>query len=186
MKSIIKSSKIIVGSNWGAIAEEGWFGAKTIRGVDLDMGCIEVDRNDSRINTLCWENKELIWGHISPDDMEGDTGGDDQQDNEWLEIDLTKLAADHELWLTISNYTEGKLEAISHFDYRIYSGRPNDIRERFYFQNLIEERFEINPLGIFLGILKNDNGQWNYHPHNQLLEVCDIKSQYESILNIKR
>lgn len=177
----IKQTRIIVGINWGVVPEKGWFGATGFRGVDLDMGCVEIDKQGNLISKLSWEKKETAWGKMSKDDMEGDIHGNDQLDNEWIEINLNNLPEENQLLLTISNYTEQNLKEISHFDYRIYSGKPNNVFERFYYHDVKESGIENNSKGFFLGVLKKLDGQWHFHAKNIQLKDCELTEQYTII-----
>ncbi len=179
----IKDNRIIVGINWGAIPEKGWFGATQLTGVDLDMCCFEVDQNLKNISTLNWEKKETNWGKISQDDMAGDMLGDDQQDNEWIILDLNKVSTSNVLLCTVSNYTEQSISQLSHFDYRIYCGAPNKVHNLFYSKNMKEIPIDNATKGVFLGIIKNMEGKWIYENKEILMEEFDFNLQLEHILN---
>ena len=120
MNTILKSNQIIVGLNWGAISEDGWFNSKLLVGIDLDLCCFLIDKSQNLKEIISLKNPNSIYGKLSKDDMEGDMYGNDQKDNEWLMIDLNKINTNSELHISISNYSEKSLKKMSHLDYRIY------------------------------------------------------------------
>lgn len=186
MNTKLNSNQIIIGVNWGAIHEKGWFESTQLVGVDLDMCCFLIDVNKTTKKILNWENTSSIWSSISSDDMQGDMEGNDQKDNEWLTINLNQINPNCEIHVTISNYSEKSMQKLSHFDYRIYSGRPNEVLQRFYFKNLKEISICNNAKGLYLGCIKNTNGMWQFNTCETPLEVCDAEEQIEEILNLNK
>ena len=183
MNTILESNQIIVGLNWGAILEDGWFNSKLHVGIDLDLCCFLIDNSQNLKDLISLENPNSIFGELSKDDMEGDMDGNDQRDNEWLIIDLNKINTDFELHISISNYSEKSLKKISHLDYRIYSGKPNQVIKRFYFKDLKKIELNNTTKGIYLGKIKNNDGVWSFNNSEIQLEVCEPTQQIEQILS---
>lgn len=181
MSIYINKENIILGINWGAIPEKGWFGATQLNGVDLDMCCFEIDQNNNCCSSISWEEKLSSWGTMSQDDMTGDMMGDDQQDNEWIVIDLKKVPKNHKLILTVINYTEQSISDLFHFDYRIYSGVPNNVNDLFYFKNMKEISITKNAKGVFFGLIENTNDRWIYHNKEIPLDELSFNQQFEKI-----
>lgn len=183
MNTILKSNQIIVGLNWGAIFEKGWFESEIRVGVDLDICCFSIDSNLNTKEILNMENAKLIWGSISKDDMEGDMDGNDKKDNEWLILNMDQVNTKNVLHISITNYSEKSFKKISHLDYRIYSGSPNNINNRFYFKDLKQIDLNNTTKGVYLGQIKNVDGVWNFNNLETQLEVCEPIQQIEQILS---
>jgi len=183
MNTILKSNQIIVGLNWGAVFEKGWFESELRVGVDLDLCCFSIDSHHNTKEILNIENAKLVWGSISKDDMEGDMDGNDQKDNEWLILNMDHINTKNELYISIVNYSENSLKKISHLDYRIYSGSPNNLNNRFYFKDLKQVNINDTTKGIYLGKIKHIDGNWSFHNLETQLEVCEPIQQIEQILS---
>lgn len=181
MSILIKNENVVWGINWGAVPEKGWFGSTQLNGVDLDMCCFEIDQKFNLCSTLNWEERASLWGTMSQDDMTGDMAGDDQQDNEWITLYLKKVPVNHRLILSIINYTEQSISDVLHFDYRIYSGSPNNVKDLYYFKNMKEISMTKNAKGIFFGLIENKNGQWIFNNKEIPFDELNFNQQFEKI-----
>ncbi|WP_067146250.1 TerD family protein [Pseudotamlana agarivorans] len=180
----LNCNQVIIGINWGAIFERGWFESEQRVGVDLDLCCFLLDSDQNTKEILNWENSSSIWGSISNDDMEGDMEGNDQKDNEWLTLNLNQVNNNFELHISISNYSEKSLRKLSHFDYRIYTGHPNEVNKSFYFKDLKHSNLNDTSKGVYLGRIKKIDGIWQFSTMETQLEACDAGQQIEQILSI--
>lgn len=108
-----KLTNFCVGCNWGAIVVEkpGFLGFGTKKeeiDVDVDLSCVMTDVNGQLVDTLysplynpvMFQSVGLPVGkdwsadrsmYHTPDDTEGDKGGDDGLDNEIIMVDLAKV-----------------------------------------------------------------------------------------------
>ncbi len=182
MSVIVCEKELIAGINWGAIREKGWFGATEYCSADLDLICYEVNDRNEEVLTINFERKETVWGKLGPDDMSGDIGENDKEDNEWIHFDLEDLACGHTLYLAVINYTEQPLNRLTHFDYRIYSGKANKVDHLFYFKDIRKLKIKSETQGIFLGMIRREGRNFVFHNRETPLYAKDTETQLKEIL----
>lgn len=135
--------KFYIGCNWGAITEKkgGFFGfgAKNeVTSVDLDLSCIMLDANGKMIDHVYSPEyrRDFLAAHGMPDgklqsadgalrhsgdDRSGDVGGDDNEDNEIITVDLDKLnPAVEQIYFFLNNVGQEDFAAIPYASIRMY------------------------------------------------------------------
>lgn len=180
----LHNETLIVGINWGAIEEKGWFGAKEFINVDLDLNCVQVNSLRQPIEIINWENKEGEFISLSKDDNVGDIKGNDFLDNEYAEINLPEIGKDTEVLLFASNYTEQELGKLGHFDYRLYTGEPNKHNEIIYFKNLADNPIYDQSKGVFLGVLRFNRGEWYYYKVEEYLHEIGYDNFFKEVMEL--
>jgi len=180
----ISQKNTIVGINWGAIKEKGWFGASGYTSVDLDINLVVLNASNETVTEHNWKNKETETISISRDDNIGDININDKLDNEYAEVSLEKVSKNRKVAIFVNNYTEQELGKLLHFDYRIYDGESNNPKNIFYSSDLTRLTDFSNSFGVFLGILYNLEGEWYYLPTNKcLFERSRSLDEINRILN---
>ncbi|MGL4374189.1 MAG: TerD family protein [Turicibacter sp.] len=144
-------SEVRFGANWGAIQrgggtrqvqkKAGFFsrliGAATAvieevtdapryESVDLDLSAIVLDENGNKVDTIYFGHKTGFGGaiHHSGDDLTGDQGGDDGQDNETITVKLNNLPPNAiHVFFVLNSFRHHKFDEIPHMGCRIYAGR---------------------------------------------------------------
>jgi stress response protein SCP2 len=178
----MNENKLILGINWGAGVEMGWFGAKEYKNVDLNINTLILNEKKDILNILNWEQRESDYLILSKDDTSGDKKVNDYKDNEHITIDLTRKPYDHTLIFFVDNYTEQKFGEISHFDYRLYLGEPNAIAKKIYYKNITEIKDYENYESIILGYIPSR--YHNFIPLNILFKSSNkITQDILKILN---
>lgn len=144
-----KLTSFCVGCNWGAIVVEktGFLGFGTKKeelDVDVDLSCVMTDSNGKLVDTLYSPlyKKEFFqaaglpigkdWSadksmYHTPDDTEGDKGGDDGLDNEIITVDLTKVnPAIDQIFFFLNIYQPRNIDfqKIPYVAIRMYEGTP--------------------------------------------------------------
>lgn len=177
----INTEELIVGLNWSAIEETGWFGAIDYRYVDLDLSVILIDRRSQKAQMFNHQNRPEGWGEIGKDDMSGDVKGSDQLDNEWIKMQLNQLK-EKSILLCFSNYTEQYLLGLPQLQYRIYSGEPNSPEKVYHEKVFINEHYLNSAQSIFVGFLSFEENGWLFYEDSLPLD-CIGEDMLEEIIN---
>jgi stress response protein SCP2 len=160
---------LIVGINWGAIEEDGWFGAKEYINVDLNLKVIIVSDAFELIKVVDYDSSICDYILFDKDDTYGDVGENDFLDNEMVIINISKMPQNQFLLFFVENYTKQEFGMLTHFDYRVYTGEKNEPYTTFYKKDIKElPSFEKEKM-IFLGYLKikeNDDENNFFKPLN--------------------
>ncbi|MBZ9559124.1 MULTISPECIES: TerD family protein [Modicisalibacter] len=117
---------IEIGVNWGAIEKKGFFGGKKHVAVDLDASVGLFDAQGNLVDTVFFQKLTSSCGSIkhSGDDRVGDTGGDDGQDNEVIQIDLKSVPANvDKLALVLNSFSMQNFGEIPFAGIRIHDGK---------------------------------------------------------------
>ena len=181
MSVIINPDKLIAGINWGAVPEKGWFGAIDYRPADLDLACYQLNEDGELVGTLSLGKRKMPWGLLSQDDMSGDLFGNDNEENEWIQFNLKSLAEGNKLLLSVINYTEQPLTDLLHFEYRLYTGEVNKVKQLHYFKNIKEIPLENNVQGIFLGVIERVDVEFLFNNKEIVLYTKDLDAQLAEI-----
>lgn len=148
-----KLTNFCVGCNWGAITVEktGFLGFGTKKeelDVDVDLSCVMTDRKGLLVDTLYSPlyKKEFFkaaglpvgkdWSadksmYHTPDDTEGDKGGDDGLDNEIITVNLTKVNPIIDqifFFLNIYRPINIDFQKIPYVAIRMYEGTPEKVK----------------------------------------------------------
>lgn len=189
-----KLTSFCVGCNWGAITKNTFFGLFSSNvDVDLDLSCLMVDANGQLVDTLYsplyngriypanfskviaglpkgsdWSKDRSMYH--TPDDTEGDKGGDDGLDNEIVTVDLEKVSPNIEqifFFLDIFSPQGIDFLKIPYAAIRMceYDGTQTDVRRvtnEFAKYDVAKEQNFAGKNALILGKLYRRNGEWKF------------------------
>ena len=194
-----------VGVNWGAIEtiKKGLFGnKKIIEDVDLDLSCILTGVGGSLVDyvyspayNVFLQRNNLPLGKLttndgalkhSGDDRKGDTGGDDNLDNEIITIDLKKVQSSVEkIFFFINIYlNQGQNFDFSQIPYakiRMYEGTSTRVVKVHSSFDITTDSTFANKRALIMGKLYKKNGDWKF---DAIGEATDDKMFLETIQTI--
>ncbi len=182
-----KLTSFCVGCNWGAIVIEktGFLGFGTKKeelDVDVDLSCVMADSNGKLVDTLYSPlyKKEFFqaaglpigkdWSadksmYHTPDDTEGDKGGDDGLDNEIITVDLTKVnPAIGQIFFFLNIYQPRNIDfqKIPYVAIRMYEGTPKMVKSIFAQYDVAKENQFMGKNALIMGKLYRRNGDWKF------------------------
>lgn len=182
-----KLTSFCVGCNWGAIVIEktGFLGFGTKKeelDVDVDLSCVMADSNGKLVDTLYSPlyKKEFFqaaglpigkdWSadksmYHTPDDTEGDKGGDDGLDNEIITVDLTKVnPAIDQIFFFLNIYQPRNIDfqKIPYVAIRMYEGTPKKVKSIFAQYDVAKENQFMGKNALIMGKLYRRNGDWKF------------------------
>ena len=182
-----KLTNFCVGCNWGAIVVEktGFLGFGTKKeelDVDVDLSCVMTDSNGKLVDTLYSPlyKKEFFqaaglpigkdWSadksmYHTPDDTEGDKGGDDGLDNEIITVDLTKVSpAIDQIFFFLNIYQPRNIDfqKIPYVAIRMYEGTPKKVKSIFAQYDVAKENQFMGKNALIMGKLYRRNGDWKF------------------------
>ena len=158
-----KLTSFCVGANWGAITSKGFFGQTKKEAVDLDLsvGLYDTDKN---IQGAVFYNQLSAEGiRHSGDDRAGDVDGNDDLDNEVIQIDLSSIAGniDHIVFI-LNSYEQQDFAAIPFASIRLYEGEPSRVDTVVATYNIGSDEKFAGYTSMILGKLYRRNGQWKF------------------------
>ncbi len=182
-----KLTKFCVGCNWGAILVEktGFLGFGTKKeeiDVDVDLSCIMVDENGKLVDTLYSPlyKQEFLkaeglpvgkdWSadmsmYHTPDDTEGDKGGDDGLDNEIIEVDLYKVNPRiHQIFFFLNIYKPRNIDfqKIPYVAIRMFEGTPEKVNSVFARYDVAKETQFHGKNALIMGKLYRRGSDWKF------------------------
>lgn len=182
-----KLTNFCVGCNWGAIVVErtGFFGLgarKEELDVDVDLSCVMVDRQGQLVDTLYsplykpafFQSEGLPVGkdwsadqsmYHTPDDTEGDKGGDDGLDNEIITVDLNKVNPQiDQIFFFLNIYQPDNIDfhQIPYVAIRMYEGTPEKVKSVFAQYDVAKESQFAGTNALIMGKLYRRNGEWKF------------------------
>ncbi len=187
-----KLMEFCVGVNWGAIMrpvqERSGFlglGSKTVMkemDVDVDLSCVMTDANGALVDTLYSPlyNPQMFlarglpvgkdWSadgsmYHTPDDVEGDKGGDDGLDNEVVQIDLSKVRSNiTQIFFFLNIFSPKNLDfsGIPYVQVRMFEGTPQKVSTVFAQYDVAKESQFVGKNALILGKLYLRNGEWKF------------------------
>lgn len=182
-----KLTNFCVGCNWGAIVVErtGFFGfgaRKEELDVDVDLSCVMVDRQGQLVDTLYsslykpafFQSEGLPVGkdwsadqsmYHTPDDTEGDKGGDDGLDNEIITVDLNKVNPQiDQIFFFLNIYQPDNIDfhQIPYVAIRMYEGTPEKVKSVFAQYDVAKESQFAGTNALIMGKLYRRNGEWKF------------------------
>jgi tellurium resistance protein TerZ len=205
-----KLTKFLVGCNWGAIEKRGLFGLKTGEvDVDVDLSCIMTDAQGKLVDTLYSPlyNKQMFLAqglpvgkdlsndgsmYHTPDDTEGDKGGDDGLDNEIITIDLEKVNPNiDQIFFFLNIYSPRDIDflKIPYAAIRMceYEGTQKDIRrikEVFAQYDVAKDERFSGKDALIMGKLYRRNGEWKFAAIGDAFsDENDLRNTIKRILN---
>lgn len=180
-----EKEQLIIGINWGGIKSKGWFGSVEYAMADLDLNVLILEKESKNIKEIV--NKMNVARStikngvkIEEDDNYGDLNGNDGKDNEWAIINLENIPSENILIPFIYNYSNINWENLSHLEFRIYSGEPNNDSKIINFQNLLDKEFE-NEKILIPGNLFKESNNWYFDTFDQNEKINLLKTK--EILN---
>lgn len=182
-----KLTSFCVGCNWGAIIVEktgfSGFGTKKEElDVDVDLSCVMTDSNGKLVDALYSPlyKKEFFqaaglpigkdWSadksmYHTPDDTEGDKGGDDGLDNEIITVDLTKVnPVIDQIFFFLNIYQPRNIDfqRIPYVAIRMYEGTPKKVKSIFAQYDVAKENQFMGKNALIMGKLYRRNGDWKF------------------------
>ena len=182
-----KLTSFCVGCNWGAIIVEktGFLGFGTKKeelDVDVDLSCVMTDSNGKLVDALYSPlyKKEFFqaaglpigkdWSadksmYHTPDDTEGDKGGDDGLDNEIITVDLTKVnPVIDQIFFFLNIYQPRNIDfqRIPYVAIRMYEGTPKKVKSIFAQYDVSKENQFMGKNALIMGKLYRRNGDWKF------------------------
>lgn len=171
--------------------------------VDLDLSCIMIDESGNICDHIYsplykpeflakygfpkgkFESSDYAFYH-SPDDLEGDEGGDDGLDNEIISVDLRKVSSKiSQIFFFLNNCGEKDFSQIPYATIRMYEGSFKKINEVFAKYDVSAEEEYKGKLALIMGKLYRKNGDWKFaaigdafDDKNLCLTINRIKNDY--------
>lgn len=206
-----KLTKFLVGCNWGAITRSaGLFGMRTEEvDVDVDLSCVMVDANGILVDTLYsplyrpamfqavglpvgkdWSADKSMFH--TPDDTEGDKGGDDGLDNEIITVDLEKVSNGiDQIFFFLNIYAPKDIDflQIPYASIRMceYEGTQKDInkiKEVFAQYDVAKDSQFSGKDALIMGKLYRRNGEWKFAAIGDAFnDGNDLRNTVKRILN---
>lgn len=150
--------------------------------VDVDLSCVMTDSNGKLVDTLYSPlyKKEFFqaaglpigkdWSadksmYHTPDDTEGDKGGDDGLDNEIITVDLTKVnPAIDQIFFFLNIYQPRNIDfqKIPYVAIRMYEGTPKKVKSIFAQYDVAKENQFMGKNALIMGKLYRRNGDWKF------------------------
>ncbi|MCQ2294823.1 MAG: TerD family protein [Bacteroidales bacterium] len=215
-----KLTKFLVGCNWGAIERKtGLFGMRTEEvDVDVDLSCVMLDAQGVLVDALYsplynaniyprnfannipglakgsdWSSDKAMYH--TPDDTEGDKGGDDGLDNEIITIDLAKVSNRIDQIVFFLNIFSPKGIDFLQIPYAAirmceYEGTQVDIKkvkEVFAQYDVAKDNQFSGKNSLVLGRLYRHNGEWKFGAIGDAYDDADGRLPNSNLsLTIKR
>ena len=150
--------------------------------VDVDLSCIMLDANGKLIDTLYSPlyKKEFFtsaglpigkdWSidksmYHTPDDTEGDKGGDDGLDNEIITVDLTKVnPLIDQIFFFLNIYSPKNIDfqKIPYVAIRMYEGTPDKVLSVFAQYDIAKNTQFAGTDALIMGKLYRRSGNWKF------------------------
>lgn len=150
--------------------------------VDVDLSCIMMNSEGKLIDTLYSPlyKKEFFqsvglpigkdWSadnsmYHTPDDTEGDKGGDDGLDNEIVTVDLSKVNPQiDQIFFFLNIYSPKNIDfqKIPYVAIRMYEGTPQKVQSVFAQYDVAKESQFMGTDTLIMGKLYRRNGDWKF------------------------
>ncbi|MEO5346910.1 MAG: TerD family protein [Magnetococcus sp. YQC-9] len=160
-----KLQKMCVGLNWGALQKKGFFGGVKIEAVDLDASCALFDGNGQLMDVVYFGNLRSSDGSIvhSGDDVTGDTGGDDNLDNEVIMVDLDRVHSTvQQVVFILNSFRDHDFGDIPHAMLRLYEGTPQRVDRLFATYNIARDPKFKGYVTMIMGKVYRHQGAWKF------------------------
>jgi tellurium resistance protein TerZ len=181
-----KLQNICVGVNWGAIEKRSWLGGKTMEAVDLDASCATFDDNNKSLEVIYFGNLKSKNGSIrhSGDDLTGDMGGDDGQDNEVITVDLAQLPAEvSKIAFVLNSFRGHDFKTIPFASIRIYEGTPSRVNEVFATYDIANDASFAGSVSMVMGVFYKRNGEWKFNAIGEATTDRDLRSTLVTVIS---
>ncbi|MCS6820488.1 MAG: TerD family protein [Microscillaceae bacterium] len=163
-----KLENIYVGLNWGCITRKSLFGLVSQKEtVDLDGSVAMYDKQNRLVDIVYYHNLKSKDGAVrhSGDDRTGDVFGDDNLDNEIIQVKLSQVSPNiHQIVFFLNSYKGHDFRQIPYSKIRIFEGEsPRHITEIFATFNLsAEEQFKKKVAMILGKLVRKDDNSWEF------------------------
>lgn len=180
--------EVCVGLNWGAIKKGIFFNLiKQTIAVDLDGSVTTYDENKQIVETVYYRKLRSKDGAIvhSGDDRDGDIYGDDELDNEVIEIDLRKVNPRVKyIVFYLTSYEGRDFASIPYSKIRIFEGNSKRVDSVFATFNLsADESFKGSTAMVLGKLTRKEDGNWEF---STIGEAVPTKTIDETILYIQK
>jgi tellurium resistance protein TerZ len=184
--SLEKSGKrlehIIVGLNWGAIQKKALWGlVRNTETVDLDGTVAVFDAQGNTLEIIYYNNLVSLDRSMkhSGDDREGDLFGDDDQDNETINIELTQVNPNaQQIIFLLTSYKGQTFDTIPYSKIRVWETENGKIKEAFASFNLSAEEAFAGKTAMVLGKLVRKGDSWEF---KAIGEGCPTQKVSETV-----
>ncbi|MGO2415925.1 MAG: TerD family protein [Cobetia crustatorum] len=177
-----KLDYIEIGVNWGAIEKKKLFGGVKHQAVDLDASIGMFDDSGKIIDIIYFGQLTSKCSSIkhSGDDRVGDTGGDDGQDNEVIQINLNKVPSNvTQLALVLNSFSQQNFGEIPFASARIHNGRA-DQGEVFATFDVANDASFSGRVSMILGSVYRHGAEWKFRSIGVAVEARDLKTTLAS------
>jgi tellurium resistance protein TerZ len=188
--SLEKAGKLLeevcIGLNWGAIQKKGGFLNlfKENINVDLDGSVSMFDKNGSALDTVYYKkliSSDQAISH-SGDDRGGDIGGDDDKDNEILQINLKKVDPNIEqIVFYLNSFKEQDFAEIPYSKIRIFEGTKSEVKEVFATFNLSADTQFAGKISMIMGKLVRTRNNWTFQTIGEAIAAKNITETIREI-----
>lgn len=186
-KSGKKLDHIVVGLNWGAIEKRSLWGlVRNTETVDLDGSVALFDAQGNTLEVIYYNNLVSLDRSIkhSGDDREGDLFGDDDKDNETINIQLSQLNPNaQQLVFLLTSYKGQSFDAIPYSKIRVWETENGKIKEAFTSFNLSAEDTFAGKTAMVLGKLTRKGDFWEF---KAIGEGCPTQKVSETVTYVQK
>jgi tellurium resistance protein TerZ len=173
---------IVIGLNWGAIEKKALWGLmRNTETVDLDGTVAVFDAQGNAIEVIYYNNLVSLDRAIkhSGDDREGDLFGDDDRDNETINIRLSQLTPNaQQLVFLLTSYKGQTFDAIPYSKIRVWETENGKIKEAFASFNLSSDETYAGKTAMVLGKLVRNGNFWDF---KAIGEGCPTQKVSETV-----
>jgi tellurium resistance protein TerZ len=169
---------IEIGVNWGAIEKKGFFGGKKLVAVDLDASVGMFDGQGGLVDQVWFRQLKSKCGSIlhSGDDRVGDTGGDDGEDNEVIQINLNKVPSNvTTLALILNSFSMQNFSEIPFAGIRIHNGKAGTSSVFATFDVANDPTFSGKVSMIMGSVYRHDNS-WKFRSIGAAITEKDLQA----------
>lgn len=177
--------KLCVGVNWGAIQKKGLFGTKQ-EAVDLDASAGLFSADKQRVDIVYFGQLNSKCGsiHHSGDDRVGDSGGDDNLDNEVITVDLAKVPSTVEQIVFVLNSFRGQDFAdIPFASIRIYEGTPGRVDNVVATFDIANDATFKGKVSMIMGKLYRHGDAWKFTSLGDATEDKRLEQTLQTVID---
>jgi tellurium resistance protein TerZ len=173
--------------NWGAIEKRSLWGlVRNTETVDLDGSVALFDAQGNTLEVIYYNNLVSLDRSIkhSGDDREGDLFGDDDKDNETINIQLSQLSPNvQQLVFLLTSYKGQAFDAIPYSKIRVWETENGKIKEAFTSFNLSAEDTFAGKTAMVLGKLTRKGDFWEF---KAIGEGCPTQKVSETVTYVQK
>lgn len=169
---------IEIGVNWGAIEKKGFLGGKKLVAVDLDASVGLFDAEGKLVDAVWFQQLKSKCGSIlhSGDDRVGDTGGDDGEDNEVIQINLNKVPSSvTTIALILNSFSQQNFGVIPFAGIRIHNGKAGTGSVFATFDVANDPTFS-GKVSMIMGSVYRHNNSWKFRSIGAAIAEKDLKA----------